>query len=220
MNIKAKFLLIVLLGSVLSCNHRHGDIKVDDNVIRTNPNFSKDDSKSDEVAKSEDNKIGKEQLQIYGKTPEDYFSQFISKVEGTCNKNIKFQYLSVANFLIGKLENGHDLKAKVDIFLHEDKTFSLKYREMDFFDNTEGIINYSITFEKTISGIWTIENDKLLIGDFAVGNGLVIDKKSVLFLTFKKNINSDGVVGKSDIAMLISSANGEETSESYCKRHN
>ncbi len=151
----------------------------------------------------------KKTISINGKSPQEYYSQFIYKITGECQQGNSNEYfVTSGDIKIGKQNNSMPIYAELEIRMFADYTYKAKYIEKrvdKFIDNG---YSYDITGVKDFQSKWSINNDGLLIlEDIGVATALEYNGSPSFNLVFNKNQLSEGLNENSSMVRKISRYN-------------
>lgn len=143
-----------------------------------------------------------ESKEINGKTPEDYYNQFLYRQEG---KYYRFLVSSTV-----ALTSNREKFVSLDVFLMNDHTYTAKYEELKKDSDSGSITSYSSTYEKSLRGTWRVDDMSLkLSGDLSgTGNGLNYNNAEAVVFKADSDIHTPGLAQTQLILIFGSSTKG------------
>ena len=120
---------------------------------------------------------------INGKSPDDYYNQFLYRKDGSGYRYLSSSFARLAN---------SELYASVSLVLYQDHTYKLLYSE----HKKDAPDIYSQTFSKTLSGTWAVDDLSIkLSGDVTgKGSGLNYNGAEAVVLKVDKDIQTAGLI--------------------------
>lgn len=110
---------------------------------------------------------------------------------------------------------GLQIRARALIYLYDNGEFSLTYREYKYSNGDE-----TQDFEKIIRGLWSVHENKILLGQIAVGEEIITDKdQSYLSVKFLKNISDPRLIEIPEVQFIFQSVSegpAKLDAHSYC----
>lgn len=130
--------------------------------------------------------------------PDDtaYFNQLLFRKDDIGNDpdfpTYSYRFLmSKYNFLFQR-DDGKYVNPMISVLLYPDGTYWMEYREN--YLNTPDDTQFEMGPCKRSKGTWSVPNDKLELGDFAIGSRELVDGRNGISFSFTKNILSNGIM--------------------------
>lgn len=116
---------------------------------------------------------------IQGKSPTDYYNQFLYKDSKDCGHKDSFKYIASENISLRELVNDHEARALLYIYLEADGSFSADYDVDEIVERYgEGRIGLREVSRQTIYGRWSVNADgEILLGELGRGRSLIYNDR-------------------------------------------
>lgn len=157
-------------------------------------------------------------IQVQGKSPADYFNQFLYRVEGSCENpgKIRFRYLSSEDVSHGHLPNGNPVITQVRVYLRADQSFSADYVENEVLEYIPNGYASRTLLEKKLKGSWRIDDERIVLEGVGNGTGVKFNGKDAVLFVFDHNISRQGLKGKVTFLRFPIGTSGEQSINEYC----
>jgi hypothetical protein len=128
---------------------------------------------------------------VNGKAAAAYYSQFVYSEQLNEKGEKRYRYLGSRDARLGKGRDGKPLRAGIELFLLRNGTFKLFYSEMA----GEGAAAKPVTgSERRLEGSWWVEGTRLIVGEAAVGDGIVFNDAESVALRFNRDLHASGLI--------------------------
>lgn len=135
--------------------------------------------------------------QVNGKTPEEYFRQFLYRETGTCGTIREAHHFAKSETVkIGVNPVGKDVLATLSIIMREDGTYAGFYQEvvvLRYFDNGYYWDSHQ---ERIIHGNWMVSGAQLVLSGIGTASALQYNGAPAMQLQVASNILSNGLKGR------------------------
>lgn len=152
---------------------------------------------------------------IQGKSPQEYYKQFLYHESTDCGQKDSFKFLSSLSISLFDLENGHEAQAELYVYLEADGSFYAEYEEDEIVQRySNGSYATKPLLEEVINGRWSIdENGAILLGVLGRGTGLKYNNSETIDLTLGSYFADKRVRYRSVVLVKVSSFSGKRTDE-------
>lgn len=143
----------------------------------------------------------KKSVTVNGQPANDYFNQFIAKRTGECPHHLIQRFLAAHTMLVGKNAKRQDIRADIEIFMHEDHTYTALFKEMDVLEypancQADLCFRYKDVRDLQLVGKWSVEGDHLVLSNVAVGTAVLVNSQPSVELRFTNDIITPGLNGQ------------------------
>lgn len=146
------------------------------------------------------------------------WDKYIFSINGSCEniEDLVFKSLETREpiELYGNPQ-GLQIRARALIFLNDNGEFSLTYREYKYSNGEE-----TQDFEKIIRGMWSVYENKIQLGQIAVGEEIITGKdQSYLSVKFLRNISDPRLIEIPEVQFVFQSVPegpAKLDAQSYC----
>ena len=135
--------------------------------------------------------------QVNGKTPEEYFRQFLYRETGACGTIHEAHHFAKSETVkIGVNPVGKDVLATLSIIMRDDGTYAAFYQEvvvLRYFDNGYYWDSHQ---ERIVRGNWKVNGAQLVLSGIGTASALQYNGVPAMQLQVANNILSNGFKGR------------------------
>lgn len=127
---------------------------------------------------------------IHGKTPREFYDQFLFKTSGWCPNNLWFHFQVNNDALtLKKIENSETrLRATFKVALIDESTFYYVYEEDEVTPTSDtGAMSKSVYREENYDKYEITAEGNIKLGDLGVGKGIMYNKNPAMSFRFSKS---------------------------------
>lgn len=143
---------------------------------------------------------------INGVAARQFYEGFLYRYDSS--RPLPYRYLSSSTSKLKELGNGQNLYFNMAVFLHADGSFVLDYAE-SVGTISGGIISTTQVFQKRMTGKWTVEKNRLVLGEVGIGMGLQYNDENAVDFSFSQYFNEPTLLEKVALLNYVSSSQGE-----------
>ncbi|WP_413942700.1 hypothetical protein [Bdellovibrio sp. HCB-162] len=145
---------------------------------------------------------------INGKTPREYYNQFLYKTSGECSKGTLYHhFVHSKDIVLGKTESGNPILGELYVFLIDENNFSADLLEKEVLSYEENGYSYREHAFKSLKGRYEInDNGDILLEGLGSGRALKYNKSPAIDFAFS-SYSIEELHGKTSILGLSSSSN-------------
>lgn len=156
---------------------------------------------------------------IQGKSPTDYYNQFLYKGSKDCGNKDYFKYLASMTLSLQDLINNHEARAFLYIYLNADGSFTADYDEDEILEHLgEGRIRTKPISRQIIEGQWSVTADgEIILGELGRGRSLIYNERPAIDLELGSFFADKGVRYRDVVLRSVFSTHGKR-SDKQCGR--
>jgi hypothetical protein len=156
---------------------------------------------------------------IQGKTPTEYYNQFLFVDSKDCGIDDWYRYPSVWNISLLDKVNGHDTAGTLRVYLYKNGTFFAEYDSDEHTPGpSPGIVQTSPVLRETVSDRWSVTEDgEILLGALGRGTSLIYNDMPAINLVLGSFFADKGV-RYSDVVLTMNYSSHGKRNNPSCPR--